>query len=332
MSSDPTRPLPPPEWNPDAPTQQYPGGGQRPQQPRPPGQPRPTFTPNDQHQPQQPYQPPQQPYQPPQQPYQQQQYGSPQQQYQPPQYDQQYQDDQQYMGAPPDRAGRPRRRRRRWPIVTGVIVILLLLLAVAADRFACYEAENQMANQIQQSGLPVKPHVSIEGFPFLTQLAAKDFNDVVISASNVTEDGLTIASINATLHGMHLIDGYSGARIDTLDGSALITFKALANAGSFPSGVTLGPGANPSQIKATLSVPVLGSVSATVQVTKTSANKFTVKVVDAGGIESSPIGNLANYTYTVPQLPAGMNIQGVTVTQQGVLITITGKNTTLTQS
>jgi DUF2993 family protein len=232
--------------------------------------------------------------------------------------------------APAGRVGR--RKRRRWPIITGIVVIVLLLLAVGADRFACYLAENTMANRIEQNGLPVKPHVSIEGFPFLTQLAAKDFNDVVISASNITEGSLTIASINATLHGMHLIDGYSGARIDSLTGSALITYSALANAGGFPSGITLGPGASSGQIKATVSVPVLGNQSVTAQVTRESANKFNIKVVDADGVDSSFLGNLVNYTYDVPQLPAGMSIQSVSTTQQGVVITITGQNTTLTQS
>jgi hypothetical protein len=319
MSSDPTRPLPPPEWNPEAPTRQYPAGGQ--QQP-----PRPTFTPNEQYPPQPPYQPPQPPYQPPQQ-----QYQPAQQQYQP--QDQGYEPrDQQYLNAPAGRPARVRRKRRRWPVVTGVIVIVLLVLAVVADRFACYEAENQMATKIQQNGLPVKPHVTIEGFPFLTQLAAKDFNDVVISASNVTEGSLTISSINATLHGMHLIDGYNGARIDTLNGSALITYQALARAGGFPSGITLGPGANSSQVKATVSIPVIGNQSVTAQITKTSANKFNIQVVNADGVESSFLGNLLNYTYTVPELPAGMNIASVSATSQGVVIAITGHDTTLTQS
>src|ERR1700678_2204950 len=189
-----------------------------------------------------------------------------------------------------------------------------------------------MADKIQQNGLPVKPHVSIEGFPFLTQLAAKDFNDVVISASNVTEGSLTIASINATLHGMHLIDGYSGARIDTLNGTALITFGALATAGDIPSDIKLGPGADSNEIKASVDVPLLGNQSVTAQVTKTSASQFDVAVVNADGIESSILGNLANFKVNVPQLPAGMNIRSVAVTQQGVLITITGQNTTLTQS
>ena len=288
---------------------------------------RPTFTPTEQFQsPTEQIQSPQQQYQPPRQQYQ----PSPDRGYEP-----RYQNDQrQYQAEPPGRVARPvrTRRRRRWPVITAVIVIVLLVLAVAADRFACYEAENQMADRIQQNGLPVKPHVTIEGFPFLTQLAAKDFNDVVITASNVTEGSLTIASINATLHGMHLIDGFTGARIDNLNGSALITYQALANAGGFPSDIKLGPGANSSQITATVNVPILGSTSATVQITRVSANQFNVKVVDAGGIESSLLGNLVNYTYTVPQLPAGMSIQSVSATQQGVMITITGHNTTLTQS
>jgi hypothetical protein len=328
------------------------GGQNKPQRPgdsptaRGAARPQPTFTPIEENPPQQDYgqqrnQPPRPDYER-QQEYQrqldyqrqreyerQQPYESQTQQYQPA-----YQNDQQYKGQPPARARQPRRtrRRRRWPVVTAVVVIVLLVLAVVADRFACYEAENQMADRIHEQGLPVKPHVDIEGFPFLTQLLAKDFNDVVITASNVTEGSLTIKSINATLHGMHLIDGYNGARIDTLNGSALITYQALANAGGFPSGITLGPGANSSQIKATVSLPILGSTSATVQISRVGTNTFNVRVIDAAGIESSLLGNLANYTYTVPELPAGMSIQSVSATAQGVVITITGHNTTLTQS
>jgi hypothetical protein len=322
MSSDPTRPVPPPEWNPEGPTQQYPVGGQK-----QPQRPQPTFTPVDQSPPQPDYQRQQEyqqqlDYQRQREYERQQQYESQTQQYQPA-----YQNDQ-----PAPRTRQPRRKRRRWPVITAIVVVVLLVLAVVADRFACYEAENQMADRIQQQGLPVKPHVTIEGFPFLTQLAAKDFNEVVITASNVTEGSLTIASINATLHGMHLIDGFNGARIDTLNGTVLITYQALANAGGFPSGITLGPGANSSEIKATVSLPILGNTSATVQISPVGTNKFNVRVVDAAGIESSLLGNLVNYTYSVPDLPAGMSIQSVSATSQGVVITITGHNTTLTQS
>jgi hypothetical protein len=234
------------------------------------------------------------------------------------------------MPAPVPVASRPRRRRRRWPIVTSIIVIVLLGLAVGADRLACYAAENDMASQVQQNGFPVKPHVTIEGFPFLTQLAAKDFNNVVITASNVTEGSLTIASITANLHGMHLIDGYKGARIDTIDGTALITFSALASAGSLPSAVTLGPGSAPDQIQ----ISALGTSVAAAQVTRTGTNQFHVAIQEGSGLASliGNIGNIGSFTVNVPDLPAGVQIQSVAVTKQGVQVTITGHNTTLTES
>ncbi|HXL94431.1 MAG TPA: DUF2993 domain-containing protein [Streptosporangiaceae bacterium] len=224
----------------------------------------------------------------------------------------------------------PRRRRRRWPLVTLILLIALVILAGVADRVACAYAENDMANQVQSNGFPAKPHVTIEGFPFLTQLAAKDFNEVVISASNVTEGPLTIASINATLHGMHLIDGFNGARIDSIDGTALITFQDLAKAGGIPDGITLSAGSSPDSVTATISI--LGfNTSVTAKLTRVSADEFNVAVTSAGDIPTGDLGNLASFNVSVPKLPAGVSIQSVSVTQQGVVITITGKNTTLTQ-
>jgi hypothetical protein len=223
-----------------------------------------------------------------------------------------------------------RRRRKRWPIITGIVVIVVLGLLVGADRIANAVAENQMASQIQTSGFPTKPNVTIQGFPFLTQLAARDFNQVDINASNVTEGPLVISSLHATLHGMHINGGFKSATIDTIDGSALITFGALANAGGIPGGITLGPGNSPDEIKANIDLAVI-SDTVVAKLTRVSATKFNVAVVDAGGVPSSVLGNLANFDVSVPQLPAGVAIQNVTVTAQGVVITITGHHTTLSE-
>jgi hypothetical protein len=238
-----------------------------------------------------------------------------------------------WQSPPTSVQAQPRRRRRRWPFVLLTLLIVLVIVACVGDRVACAYAENDMATQVQNNGFPVKPHVTIEGIPFLTQLAAKDFNDVVISASNVPAGPLTISSINATLHGMHLIDGFSGARIDTIDGTVLITFGALASAGGIPSGITLSAGSSPDSINASISI--LGfNTSVTAQLTRLSATKFNVAVTQAGDIPTSVLGNLASFDINVPSnvLPAGVTIQSVTVTQQGVVATITGKNTTLTQN
>jgi hypothetical protein len=233
---------------------------------------------------------------------------------------------------PPARA---RRRRRRWPIITGAVVVLVLVLLAVADRVANAVAENQMASQFQTSvGLSGKPSVSIGGFPFLTQLLSKDFNTVNISASNEsvneTNGVLQIASLTATLHGMHFQSlSAKTATVDSLDASALVTLSALGTAGGIPQGITLSP-AGPNEV--TASVDIAGfSQSVTAKVTQSGSNQINVHVVDAGGIPTDILGNLANFTVSIPKLPAGMSIQNVSVTQQGVQISITGHNVTLSQ-
>ncbi len=234
-----------------------------------------------------------------------------------------------YQGPP----ARVRRRRRRWPLITLIVIIVVL---VVGDRAANAYTENQMASQIQSSlGLSGKPTVTIQGFPFLTQLAARDFNTVDVNASNETITSssagsglLKVASLTATLHGMH-IHGFNSATIDQFNASALITFTALGDVGGIPQGITLSAD-GPNQIKADISIGPL-SETAVAQVTRTGSNQITVKVIDAGGIPTDILGNLADFSFSIPKLPAGVTIQSISVTQQGLRITATGQNTTLSQ-
>ena len=76
--------------------------------------------------------------------------------------------------------------RRRWPIVLLVLLLVLVGLFVAADRIALGLAEDKAATALQSSqNLPQKPDVSVEGFPFLTQLLAGNFGEVVVTADDV---------------------------------------------------------------------------------------------------------------------------------------------------
>jgi len=232
-----------------------------------------------------------------------------------------------------------RRRRRKGPLIALITVIVLLVLLVVSDRVANAYAENQMASQVQSSlGLSGKPHVTIQGFPFWTQLIAKDFNTVDVTASNETINSpsagggaLEIASLNATLHGLHFQSFSSNsATVDQFNASALVTFTALANVGGIPQGITLSSGGG-NTINATISLGPL-SDTAQAQVTQSGPNTINVKVIHAGGIPSSVLGNLANFSFSIPKLPAGVSIQSISVTQQGVMVTISGTHTTLSQN
>lgn len=220
-----------------------------------------------------------------------------------------------------------RRRRRRWPWITLIVIILVL---VAADRGALAITENAMASQFQSSvGLSGKPHVSIPGFPFLTQLAERDFKTVNVNATNETTGPLEIKTLTATAHGMH-IHGLNSAEIDQFTASALVTFTALGNAGGIPQGITLSAD-GPNKIQATVNIGPI-SDSATAQVTQTGRNTINIHIIDAGGIPTSVLGSLMNFTITIPKLPAGVAIQSISITQQGLMITATGSHVTVSQN
>jgi hypothetical protein len=234
------------------------------------------------------------------------------------------------------RQQRPR-RRRRGPTILIITLLVIIVLLVVSDRVANAYTENQMASQVQSSlALSGKPAVTIHGFPFWTQLIARDFNDVTVTASNETinlksagSGTLEIQSLNATLHGMHF-HGLNSATVDQFNATALITLTALGQVGGIPQGVTLTPdGSN--KVKASISLGPF-SDSAVAQVTQTGGNEINVKVIDAGGIPASALGNLANFNVSIPKLPAGVTIQNVSVTQNGVQVTLAGHDTSLSQS
>jgi len=232
-----------------------------------------------------------------------------------------------------------RRRRRRGPLIALVTVLVILVLLVVSDRVANAYAENQMASQVQSSlGLSGKPHVTIQGFPFWTQLISHDFHQVDVTASNETINSasagggaLEVASLNATLHGLHFHSFSSNsATVDQFNATALITFTALGNIGGVPQGVTLTQD-GPNQVMATLSLGPL-SASAVAQITQSGPNQIHVHVTDFNGIPADQLGNFGDFTITIPKLPSGVTIQSVSVTQQGVQVTITGHDTTLSQN
>lgn len=232
-----------------------------------------------------------------------------------------------------------KKRRRKGPLIALITVIVILVLLVVSDRVANAYAENQMASQVQSSlGLSGKPDVTIHGFPFWTQLIAHNFKTVTVTASNETVNSasagggaLKIANLNATLHGLHFQSFSSNnATVDQFNATALITFTALGNIGGLPQGVTLTPD-GPNQVKATLSLGPL-SASAEAQVTQSGPNQIHVHVTNFAGIPADQLGNFGDFTINLPKLPAGVTIQSVSVTQQGVMVSIAGVNTTLSQN
>jgi len=223
------------------------------------------------------------------------------------------------------------RRGRRYAIALVIIVVLL----VAIDFAARAVAENVMANKIEQQGLQHKPDVSIDGFPFLTQVASRDFGQVNLAAADQTEGPVTITSINATGRDIKLNSyAFSSGTIGSLSGTALISFSSLGDTlsqqvgplGSLLNGAGLSlTAAGPHEVKASLNVLVV-SGSATWRVSRLNGNRLDVRLVSSSGLPSSLLSSIQDITLQLPKLPLGLAIDSVQVSPAGVIGRVSGIN------
>jgi hypothetical protein len=236
---------------------------------------------------------------------------------------------------PPRVARKPRKRRVRRSFMALFTVIVVLILLVIADRVALAVTENDMASSFQQNGFPVKPSVTIEGFPFLTQLAAKDFNKVDISASNVPAGPVTITSVNATINGLHVssFSSTASARVDHMTATAFVSFGALAAAGGAASGtgITVTPdGANTVKINA--GVGGVFSDTEEAQILQTGPQTITIKILPSNSPIGSLLSSFGSFSFNLPKgVPASLKITGVTLNSQGLTVSAAASNATFSQ-
>ena len=222
-----------------------------------------------------------------------------------------------------------RRRRRRWPWVVLGIVLVLAALFVVLDRVAVAYAENQAAKQMQSQGFPAKPDVTIKGFPFLTQVAARRFNDVHITASDVPA-GPVKFSFAADATDVLLNPGFQSGTISHVTGTGVIPFSSVSSAlGAGGSGLRISS-AGGNNVKVSLNIAGF-DVSMTGSVEQTGPNTLKVHLNQPSGIPVSlPIPT--DFTIHIPTLPFHLTIQSVKVTSQGVVVHATGSNIKFTQS
>jgi hypothetical protein len=219
-------------------------------------------------------------------------------------------------------------------------VIVLLILLVIGDRVALAVTENQFASQFQKQGFPVKPSVTIEGFPFLTQLLGKDFNKVDISASNVpvplpTGGSISIDSVHATINGLH-ISGYSSsanAKVDRMTANAFISFGALAAAGGLGqgTGITVTQDGT-DKLKISAGIGGVFSDTEEAQITQTGAQTISIKVLPSSGALGGLLGSFGSFSFSLPKgVPASLRITGLNLDSRGLTVSASATNATFSQ-
>jgi len=213
----------------------------------------------------------------------------------------------------------PRRRHRGRKAVVWVVVVLALL--VGLDFGAKAFAENEAAIQIQKHGFPAKPTVVIAGFPFLTQVITRHFQQITISSGKFPAGPVTVSKLNVVADNVHLNSSFKGGTAGPLNGTILISLgelgKVLSDAGSIAS--LLGDGKQTLQISAVggnevkASLNLIGGVlseSATWQVQTDGPHQINLHLISSSGITGTLLGSVSNIAIPLPSLPAGLQLTG----------------------
>ncbi|WP_415938058.1 DUF2993 domain-containing protein [Streptomyces sp. 039-1] len=234
-----------------------------------------------------------------------------------------------------------------------ILVIVLGGLFVIADRVAVNFAEDQAADRIKSTeGLANTPDVSIEGFPFLTQVVGGELDDVKIGikdyqASTGTSAGtVRIDDLRAEMHGVAFSGDFSSATAARATGTATIAYDELLKAarsepGDVAPGLTaritgLSDGGD-GKIKVTLSSKLLGrdlppvSVLSSVTVSGDTVKVHADSLPKIGGIQlvEGPIRSVTDFEQKIQKLPGGIKLDKVEAAPDGVDITVKGSDVSL---
>jgi hypothetical protein len=213
-----------------------------------------------------------------------------------------------------------------------ITLVALLGLAVVADRIAVGVAGDRVAEAIEQRGeLAGTPDVSIDGWPFLTQVVAGDYEDVRIrlSAADLGQPEGTTADVRLT--GLHvpLSDLVGGSveeiPVDRIDGTVTLSYELLSR--ELGTDTTLVPEGD--GLRLTKTVEVLGyEVPLTAVGTVTLDGQDLVIEVDEAGVAGVDLpgavvraaSDALDLRYAI-ELPFGLELSGVSPREDGVLVT-----------
>ena len=219
--------------------------------------------------------------------------------------------------------------------VVVVLVILLVLLAVGAvvaDRVvhARTEArlEDELAGQVDVDG---GPDVTVHGFPFLTQLLDEELQHVTVRASGLRLEDLNLRDVHAEAYGVGTADPYPAADVTATATVPLATVEERVG----DAGLDVDIEASADDPSLRLTTELLGTelgLSARPQAVEGELRLAVEEVTLAGRTVSLADLGLADVdSVPVPLegLPDSLDVQAVTVVDDGVRVELTGQEVPL---
>ncbi|MGW0842184.1 LmeA family phospholipid-binding protein [Streptomyces sp. NPDC002787] len=231
-----------------------------------------------------------------------------------------------------------------------IVAVILGGLFVVADRVAVGFAEDEAAQQLKTSeGLAATPDVSIKGFPFLTQVAGGELDDVEVGIENYeastgkSGESIRIADLKANMRGVSFSSDFSSATAASATGTATISYTELLKAAkSEPNDIGLGftarvvglsdGGKGKIKVDVEIDPPALEpqtvSVLSTVSVKGDTVEVHADSLPSAGGFDlaEDAVRSITDFQQAIDDLPGGIKLDKVEAAPSGVEITVKGSN------
>ena len=242
-----------------------------------------------------------------------------------------------------------------------IVVVILGGLFTIADRVAVHFAQSEAADRIKTNEhLAETPSVSIDGFPFLTQVAGGELDEIhvgikdyEVTTGTAGKSGaagagtIRIDDLHADMHGVDFSSDYSSATARTATGTATISYDELLKAAK-PQPTEVLPGFTAQVLglsdggngKIKVKVRIQGPTKALSQTTSllssVTVEGDTVKVhadsLPKTGVDLAEqrIRSITDFQQVIDKLPGGIRIDKVEAAEEGVHITAKGTDVNVT--
>jgi hypothetical protein len=216
-----------------------------------------------------------------------------------------------------------------------VFLVVVGLLAVVGDRVARKFATDEAQRRLVAAGL-TSPQVDVGGFPFLTQLLARRFDDVRVTTTSLRIGPGHADRVSATAHDVE-VPSSGPATAGRLSARGTITYAEVVRQAD-QGGLRLR-GAGSGQVQMRRDVSVLGQTYAVVARGRVASkgNRLlvtptSVRLAEGGTVDERLSGLLEGrlaFSYPIRGLPEGVQIDSITPAAEGFVVDVSGRDVRL---
>jgi hypothetical protein len=219
---------------------------------------------------------------------------------------------------------------RRLLVGLGVLALLL----VAADRGAKYLVETTLADHVERKEGVTGVDVSIDGFPFLTQVLQNRFDEVDLTTPQLeagTPTGsVDVEDVRVQLRGVETSHRFTEATAAFATGTGLVPYSAFDQFD--PVTVEYGGTSPDGRGYLTVSAPNLDAGS--VRVAPSAADGLTLNLSVLSTLSAAlpkPLRAFVGAAHDFGGLPHGITITSLDATESGLQVALAGRDVTIAE-